>query len=162
MDPSQLPDLLNGIADRAENAATPAVTAMARSFQAGVKRTLSMSGSHPPGTFPTPSAAFIAPPSMTTGALRASVTAEVFPGSGSAQALVGPHTIYASVQEYGRDIWRRNRRFMHWVANGTDWYRVHVYIPDRPYMRPTRARMIGNGSLSRAGMNAFEIAVWGR
>jgi hypothetical protein len=51
---------------------------------------------------------------------------------------------------------------MHWRANGMDWYRVHVYIPDRPYMRPTVDQTVSDGSLGRAAADAFEIAVWGR
>lgn len=99
------------------------------------------------------------PPAMMSGELAYSITMEVRGGAGgSARAYVGPHTIYAGVQEFGKEISARNVKFMRWYMDEQWWYKKHVTIPERPYMRPTRDEMIADGSLHRVAVATFLAA----
>jgi hypothetical protein len=162
VDPSELPAMFAAIeAKVADRGATVAVTAMGRTFQRAVKRTLSVT-SHPPGAFSIVPRG--APPSLASGELRRSV--QFAPGASGgvvASSSVAPHTVYAGVQEFGLPdpIRAVHRKYMRFTTDGKVYYMKEVHVGPHPYMRPTIARCIGNGSLGRAAGKAFEIAVWG-
>lgn len=162
MDPSELPGLLNSIADRcAADAATAAVTAMGRTYQRAVKYTLSQR-THSMTEFTQGGRGL--PPAKRSGDLRKSV--KFAPGASGgvvATSSVAPHTIYASLQETGQPspIVPVRKKAMHFVNDGGNWILKAVHVGPHPYMAPTTARCIGNGSLGRSAARAFEIAVWG-
>ena len=101
-----------------------------------------------------------------TGMLRASVwTTPGLRGGMRASAAVGPHTIYAATQEYGAV---HTGRMWLWVAyigpsevRARGWVRRIVDIPARPYARPSRDEVIGDGSVTAAGSAAFLRHVFG-
>lgn len=101
------------------------------------------------------------PPAFMSGELAYSVTMDVRGGGSTSRAYVGPHTIYARVQEFGGEMSAHNFEFMRWymtgvpVPGGPWWYKKHVEVPARPYMRPTRDAMIADGSLHRTAVEAF-------
>lgn len=105
------------------------------------------------------------PPGSVSGELAYSVTSEVKSGVLTSRAWVGPHTIYAGVQEFGAEIdvkhtttdvfGRTMPGFMRWYMDGQFWYKRHVSIPARPYMEIARNEMIADGSLHRAAVRAF-------
>jgi phage gpG-like protein len=109
------------------------------------------------------------PPAFVSGELAYSVTMEVKSGVLTSRAWVGPHTIYAGVQEFGAEIdvkhttvdrWGRTiPGFMRWYMDGSFWYKRHVSIPERPYMLIARDEMIADGSLHRAALEAFLAGV---
>lgn len=119
--------------------------------------------SHPMYTF-TPSPAG-QPPAFMTGELAYSVTERTSGGASTSRAWVGPHTIYAAVQEFGKVIDVKHTYtnkhgetrlgYMRWFNEGRFWYRQQVRIPERSYMRRTRDDMIADGSLHRAAVEAF-------
>lgn len=168
MTPDELPAYLEAIAARAMEAAVPVVDAVAGTYKTHlVGFTLHESGSHPPVTY-TPAAPG-RPPAMMTGKLAGSVTKT--PGSGSggvAESAVAPHTIYAATQEYGGVhtgvpwMWLWVRYIGMAEVQRRGWIMHQVKIPPRPYMSTAVDETILDGSLERAGENAFEIAVWGR
>lgn len=160
MDPSELPAMFQNIENRVGAAASPAVLAMAHTFERAVKRNLALT-SHPPHIrTPSPEGSF---PSLMTGRLRRSVTSEGGGGDPVAEASVAPHVFYAGIQEYGRPqgMTARPGGYMHFWTDGVEYFRKHVRAPARPYMHPTIRQCIGNGSLGRAAADAFEISVWG-
>lgn len=109
------------------------------------------------------------PPGSVSGELAYSVTVEVKGGSSTSRAWVGPHTIYAGVQEFGAEIdvkhmttdrWGRTMPgFMRWYMEGSFWYKRHVSIPERPYMEIARNEMIADGSLHRVFYDTFLAGV---
>jgi phage gpG-like protein len=159
--PDELPGFLEALAERiSRDGATPAVLAMAHTFERAVTRNLALT-SHPAETFtPSPKGGF---PSLISGDLRRSVfTTGGVSGGPVATASTGPHIFYAGIQEYGHDMHAHSTfRPMTWRNEGRWWSRYHVHVPPRPYMRPTIATCIANGSLGRAAGDAFEIAIWG-
>jgi phage gpG-like protein len=159
VDPDQVAGVLDGIADRASVAASPAVLAMAHTFERAVKRTLSLRtrGMH---DFRNPGERGQAP-AMRSGALRSSVTSAGGGGAPVAEASVAPHVFYAGIQEWGGEMHARPGGYMHFISGG-EWFLKEVHVGPNPYMRPTLVACIGNGSLGRAAAQAFEIAVWGR
>jgi hypothetical protein len=120
------------------------------------------------------------PPSMVDGHLAASMV--VFPGASSggvASAVVGNTAIYAAVQEWGRVIHVRNRRFLMWI---TDYptsvsnleksrrelgdglflnFAKSVEIPERSYFRRGLEEVIASGELERNKIAVFMSIVWG-
>ena len=98
-------------------------------------------------------------PAFVSGELAYSVTMDVRGGAGgSARAYVGPHTIYAGVQEFGGEMHARPGGFMRWYMDGRWWFKKHVEVPARPYIRPTRDEMIADGSLHRVAVATFLAA----
>ena len=90
-----------------------------------------------------------------TGRLRASVTCVRGPGGGTvATSLVGPNTIYAATQEYGREIFAK-RTYMHWINDRGPWWKKRVYVPPRPYLGPALRDVVEDGSLVRAAGARF-------
>lgn len=160
MDPSEVPGLLDGIANRAEAAASPAVLAMSRTFQRAVKRNLSLR-TRPADAF-RPKEEKGQFPALRSGQLRRSVRVAGGGGGGPvAVASVAPHMIYAAVQEYGRVIDAHSSNYMHFFSGG-EWFLKTVSVGENPYMRPTIRQCIGSGSLGRSAAKAFDVAVWGR
>jgi hypothetical protein len=98
--------------------------------------------SHPPNT-PTPSPPG-EPPARITGHLGGSLspTGPYAIGGGFGGKL-GPTAVYSRIQELGGRAGRNHS----------------VTLPPRPYMRPTRASMIADGSLRRVFVGAWRRAL---
>ena len=98
--------------------------------------------SHPPHT-PTPSPPG-QPPARISGHLLGSLspTGPYPTGAGFAGKL-GPTAVYSRIQELGGQTGRNHS----------------VTLPPRPYMRPTRAQVIADGSLRRAFVGAWRRAL---
>lgn len=166
VDPAGLPAYLDGIKKHiADDTSAPAVLAMGHTYERQVKANLARTA-HPPFTeTPSPPGYF---PSLMTGALRRSVfTSGPFGGGIMSESSVAPHIFYAAIQEYGHTMHAHSSiRPMTWYnsAKGRTgwWSKYEVHVPARPYMHPTTAEAIANGSLGRAAAAAFEIAAWGR
>jgi hypothetical protein len=158
---AELPAVLKALRDRAAVSAPPTVMAMADSYQERVSRVTLRRYSHsfgtktdsPPGQ----------PPAWVLGALARSVTS--VPGASSgmvATARVGPHTIYARLQELGGVVRPHGHPFLRFRGLDGEWvYKRSVTVPARPYMRPTLEDMILDGSLTRAAAERFMVVVWG-
>jgi hypothetical protein len=161
MTPEELPAMFDALeAHIGSGCAGPAVTAMGRTYQRAVKYTLSLR-TNAPDAFTVGGRGL--PPAMRSGNLRRSVLKGPTVSSGvTASTEVAPHTIYAGVQETGlpRPI-VAHRSYMHFTNAGGSWYLKAVRVGPHPYMAPTTARTIANGSLTAAAMRAFEIAAWG-
>lgn len=159
--------LLETLRDRAAAAAPAMAMAMGERHQGQLKDvTLARSGAHAPVTqTPSPPGA---PPAQMTGRLRASVTCVRGAGGGMhATSIVSANTIYAATQEWGGEH-HGNPHMWLWVRFiGPDevrrrgWVRRTVTIPPRPYMRPSRDQVIGDGSVTEAGSAALMNAVFG-
>jgi phage gpG-like protein len=150
---------LRGIQLRSMQAAPPAVKRAAEAFHDRLVNVTLRTYQHP--MYVMTQAPAGGPPAWMTGELAYSVTNE-YAGSGAiGRAFVGPHTIYAAVQEEGRVIRRKSREYMRWYMTGVPkpggpwWYKKEVTVPARPYMRPTRDAMIADGSLREAFMEGF-------
>ena len=72
-----------------------------------------------------------------TGRLRGSIRV-TGPGGGAGgwSGKVGPHTVYANIQEFGGVIVPKRVRFLRWVDAGGEHFARKVTIPAHPYMRP--------------------------
>lgn len=81
-----------------------------------------------------------------TGNLRRSIRAhapvEVRPNVWESKTY--PTVVYARLQELGGNVYPKRGRYLHWIgdpmfgdAPGPQ-YRLHVYIPRRPYLAPGR------------------------
>jgi phage gpG-like protein len=157
MDASELPAYLEAIAARADLAAVPAAVDMATTYQTRVRRNLALSSHAPFTRTPSPPGFF---PSRISGNLGRHILMSGAGGSaGLGFASISAETIYAAVQEYGGSMSARSRKYMHFFWSG-EHFRKHVTVLARPYMRPTTAIVIADGSLSRAAMRAFDITVW--
>lgn len=98
--------------------------------------------SHPPNT-PTPSPPG-QPPARITGNLRGSLSPTgPYPTGGGFGGKLGPTTVYSRIQELGGRAGRNHS----------------VTLPPRPYMRPTRASVIADGSLRRTFIGAWRRAL---
>ena len=159
--PEEVPGFLKLIRDRAADAAPPAVTAIAQTYQKHLQKVTLRRSFAAPGQFGTPAAPG-QPPAWRTGALARSVWTTAGPSSGAtASAWVGPHVIYARIQNQGGVNRPTHAKYMHWVNSGGSWYLKRVDIPARGYMRPALEDCLANGSLTEAGMEAFYVRVWG-
>lgn len=160
MTPEELPAFLDALAAKVERAAAPAVNAMALAYQRRLVTDTLVRYTHPPQTkTPSPPGA---PPALVTGTLRRSVVPELATVAGPvARASVAPHTVYARIQELGGDIYPVRAKFLRWTEDGITHYSKHVRLPARPYMRPTTAATVADGSLHRAAAAAFARTVWG-
>jgi hypothetical protein len=159
--PDELPGVLGALRDRAATAAPPAVMAIAQAYQKHLQRVTLRRSFASPGQFGTPAAPG-QPPAWRTGTLARSVVTVAGPSGGmTASAYVGPHVIYARVQEEGAVNRPTSARYMHWVNSGGSWYKKRVVIPPRPYLEPALRDTIADGSLTRAGATAFYAWVWG-
>jgi phage gpG-like protein len=162
-DPDALLSQLTGLQLRGMRTSPVVAAAMGRAFHDRLVNVTLKTYSHPMYTrTPAPPGG---PPAYMGGELALSVTMEVKGGMSTSRAWVGPHTIYAAVQEFGAEIdvkhtttdrWGRTiPGFMRWFNDGSFWYKRHVSIPPRPYMKITRDAMIADGSLHRAAKAAF-------
>lgn len=159
--PEEVPGFLKLIRDRAATAAPPTVMAIAQTYQKHLQKVTLRRAFSAVGQFGT-SAAPGQPPAWRTGALARSVVTATGASSGvTASAWVGPHVIYARIQDQGGVNRPTHARYMHWVNSGGSWYLKRVRIPPRPYMKPALEDCLANGSLTSAGMEAFYVKVWG-
>jgi hypothetical protein len=98
--------------------------------------------SHPPNT-PTPSPPG-QPPARISGHLRGSLSPTgPYPTGGGFGGKLGPTAVYSRIQELGGQAGRNHS----------------VTLPPRPYMRPTRAQVIADGSLRRVFVGAWRRAL---
>lgn len=156
--PAALPALFDALIARVDDAAGPAVLAMAHTYERAVKRNLNLMAhpafqvtESPPGAFP----------AKISGELSRSIrTAGPWGVAGRRSASVAPHVFYAGVQEYGHRMHAHGLWPMTWYMEGYWWSKRDVGVPARPYMRPTTIQLVANGDLTRAAAYAFEIAVW--
>lgn len=146
------------IASAVPGASEHTCNAMAEAFQKGVKRELARFPHVPHTRTPSPEGA---PPGLISGRLRESVTkTPATPGPVSV-SHVGPHTVYAVIQEYGGPMHaHRLGGYMSWVTDGRRYYRKHVVLPERPYMRPTARRLSATGELSEVALRAFGVVIY--
>jgi phage gpG-like protein len=136
------------VKDAVPPSAEAGANAMAEKFRDGVKTELSRYP-HPAHTrTPSPPGQ---PPGLISGALRDSVAATPAAPYGEATwvAHVGPHTVYAMIQEYG-GVMHAHRPYMSWITDGRRFYAKTVELPERPYMRPVAERMSSDGRLTIA------------
>jgi hypothetical protein len=133
---------LKAMGDKSSDGARAAADAMALGAEREIKRTLRTS-SHPRGT-PTPSAPG-SPPSLVSGGLRRSVKAARPFQTGAArwEAHTAPTIVYSRIHELG----------------GRTGWRHMTYLPPRPYVAPTHARMVAAGDLERWAHKAFAAKV---
>jgi phage gpG-like protein len=97
---------------------------------------------HPPHT-PTPSPPG-QPPARISGHLRGSLSPTgPYPTGGGFAGKLGPTAVYSRIQELGGQAGRNHS----------------VTLPPRPYMRPTRASVISDGSLRRIFVGAWRRAL---
>jgi phage gpG-like protein len=164
--PDELPAFLGAIRDRAAKAAPPAALAMGLVHQRYVTGVTLARAAHAPVTqTPSPPGD---PPAIMTGTLRRSITCVRGAGGGMhASSLVAPHTIYAATQEWG-GVHHGNPHMWLWLryigpeeVRRRGWVKRTVTIPARPYMRPSRDAVIGNGSVQAAGSASFMKSVFG-
>lgn len=98
--------------------------------------------SHPRGT-PTPSPPG-QPPARISGYLRGSLSPTgPYPTGGGFGGKLGPTAVYSRIQELGGQAGRNHS----------------VTLPPRPYMRPTQASVIADGSLRRIFVGAWRRAL---
>ena len=145
---------LEAIRDEAAAAMPACAMAMADTYKAHLTTVTMRRSFATPGQFGSPAPPG-APVAWRTGALAASVTAWPGGSSGfSATAHVAPHTVYAGVQEYGREIFAK-RHYMHWINDRGPWWKKRVYVPPRPYLRPALDDVVADGSLVRSAGGTF-------
>jgi phage gpG-like protein len=160
--PDELLSQLVGLELRGMRTSPVIAGAMGRAFQDRVRRNLRLR-EHP--MYVRTTAPPGGPPAYMSGELSLSITVRVSGGASTSRAWVGPHTIYAAVQEFGAGIdvkhTGRDGRpgFMRWYMDGSFWYKRHVDIPERSYMRTTRNEMIADGSLHRVALETFLAGV---
>lgn len=77
-------------------------------------------------------------PGRVPGRLAASIrTFTPYPsGVNEWSARTAPTVIYGRLQELGGHIYPVRAAYLHWYANGTEFFRKHVYVPGRPYLEP--------------------------
>lgn len=151
--------ILEGIADRASDAAPPVAREMARVYSVHLSRVTLRRTFSAPGQFGTP-APVGGPPAWRTGHLAESVTS--WPGAQSGMRATwhaGPHTVYAAVQQFGRHIYARRFKYMHWTNDGGEWWKKHVYVPARPYADVALDEVVADGSLLRSAALTFRAYV---
>ena len=131
---------LDEMVARASEAASTAVTTGGHLIEAEAKRQLGLT-SHTRGTR-TPSAPG-EPPALVSGTLRRSikVTRPESKGPTGWTVSVGPTAVYGRIQELGGDVW-----------NG-------AVLPPRPYMEPSLAKVIQDGSLAACYTAAWRGAL---
>lgn len=157
----ELPGVLKAIQAKAADAAPPVVMAIADAYKDHLVHVTLRRSFAAPGQFGTPAAPG-GPPAWRTGRLAGSVTSRLSGAGGlTATAVVGPHTVYARVQNQGAVNRATRAHYMHWVNSGGEWFKKRVDIPGRPYLEPALRETIADGSLVRAAMEAFMAKVWG-
>lgn len=166
MDAVELPLRLRGIAEALRTrAAKAAADAMAQEFHVELTTVTLRKYTHgklnatpsPPGE----------PPALVTGTLRRS--ARIVPaldGAARATASVRVGAVYARIQELGGDIYPKRAKALRFKVpvagplmpgkrRKQSWVTVkHVRLPKRPYMAPTRERLVSSGRLRDRGKQA--------
>jgi phage gpG-like protein len=150
--PEENAAFLAAVRDLAASAAAPVATAMGKTMKDQVQRELKLTA-HPPGVFW--KAAEGRPPAFASGNLFAQTFYTPAAGEVRATSLVGNTAIYASIQEFGGSTWPSRSAYMHWVNSRGSWYKKLVTIPEHPYFRPALEKIISDGSLQAAAMEAF-------
>ncbi|MEV0968516.1 hypothetical protein [Microtetraspora glauca] len=129
---------LQGFGDRASDGARAAADVMALGSEREIKKTL-RTFSHPKGTqTPSPPGS---PPALVSGSLRRSVKAGRPRQTGAArwEAHTAPTIVYARIQELGGRTGRNHA----------------TYLPPRPYVAPSHAKLIASGQLAEWANRAF-------
>lgn len=156
MDAVELPLRLGKMADALRtHAAKAAADAMAQEFHGELTDVTLRQYTHPQGTVTT-SPKTGAPPALVSGTLRRS--ARIVPAPGGemrATASVRVGTVYARIQELGGFVFAKRARHLKFQYPRGQWHAVRwVYLPKRPYMRPTRDRLVASGRLRARGAQA--------
>jgi hypothetical protein len=164
--PAEAVALLKAIRDKAATAAPDMADAMGHVHERRMTDLLSRSFHAAPSWTSAPPGG---PPAAMTGMLRGSVwETPGLRGGMRASSFAGPHTIYAGTQEYGAPGRTGRPNMWLWVAyvgprevRARGWVRRVVNIPDRPYVRPSRDQVIGDGSVTAAASEVFMRHVFG-
>ena len=115
---------------------------------------------HAPGAYH--KAAPGAPPAYASGTLARNMFTEPSPASRGlrATAWVGNRDRKAKLLEFGGCVLKpTSGRAMHWVDSEGSWYHARLpesgVYPAHPYLQPTVAEAIDDGSLTRVAIAAF-------
>lgn len=181
----EVPAIFEGLAARAERAAAPVALNMAETFADHVRNvTLRRFGAHSRWS-KTPSPPDGPAPAMVSGHLADSMVA--FPGASSggvASAVAANSAIYAAVQNFGRDIEVKSRRFLMWktdyITPNTNLakslrerdagsledglflnFAKMVHIPERNFFEAGLEEILASGELERNKIAVFMSIVWG-
>jgi hypothetical protein len=155
VDAVELPLRLRGIAD-ALRTRVPAAAAndMAAEFHGELVDVTLRASTHPRGTVTT--AAPGQPPALVSGTLRRS--ARIVPaqeGTARATASVRMGAVYSRIHERGGFVFAKRGKQLKFQYPKGSWHAVRwVYLPKRPYMAPTRARLVASGRLRDRGKQA--------
>lgn len=155
MDAVELPLRLERMAEALRTrAAKAAADAMAQEFHQELTDVTLRKSTHPRGTVTT--AAPGEPPALVTGTLRRSARIVPAPeGVARATASVRVGTVYARIQELGGVITAKRTKYLRFQYPRGSWHSVRsVRLPKRPYMRPTRDRLVSEGRLAARGKQA--------
>lgn len=155
MDAVELPLRLQAVAEALRTrAAKAAADAMMQEFHGELTDVTLRRHSHPRGTVTNSPPGD--PPALVGGTLRNSARQVPAPGGGpraTAQVRVG--TVYARIQELGGFVIARRARHLKFQYPRGSWHAVRwVYLPKRPYMAPTRDRLVASGRLKARGTRA--------
>lgn len=162
MDAVELPLRLRGIADALKTrAAKAAADAMAQEFHTELTDVTLRQSTHPRGTVTT--AAPGQPPALVSGTLRRSARIVPAPeGEARATASVRVGTVYARIQELGGTVTAKRTKYLRFQYPKGSWHSVRsVHLPARPYMAPTRARLVAQGRLRARGKQAATDVIRG-
>jgi hypothetical protein len=72
-----------------------------------------------------------------------------------ATAWVGNSSEYSRIIEFGCVIQPSSKSFSHWVDTGGSWYHRFLIMPPHPYLEPTVAEAVEDGSLRDVAIEAF-------
>lgn len=155
MDPVELPLRLQAMSDALKaRGAKAAADAMAAEFHGELVDVTLRQSTHPRGTVTT--AVPGQPPALVSGTLRRS--ARIVPaagGSARATASVRMGAVYARIHEHGGFVFaKRGKKLAFEYPKGHKHFVRWVYLPKRPYMAPTRERLVSSGRLRDRGKQA--------
>lgn len=147
MTPAELPAYLERLRDRVQrDGAREAASAMAFQFQRDVISDMKGPAPSPPGS----------PPARRSGTLARSGRVKPAAGGGPrATASLGFHAVYARIQQLGGHIHVVRAKVL---TDGKRFFGKHVYLPARPYMTKTPARM---AAARRAAVQAVQRVISG-
>jgi phage gpG-like protein len=155
VDAVELPLRLRGIADALRTRVpAAAANAMAAEFHGELVDVTLRQSTHPSGTVTTAPPG--QPPALVSGTLRRS--ARIVPaagGSARATASVRMGAVYSRIHELGGFVFaKRGKKLAFEYPRGHKHFVRWVYLPKRPYMAPTRERLVSSGRLRDRGKQA--------
>jgi hypothetical protein len=169
--------LFEAASKRAGDAAGPCALAMAKAASDHTSRVTLRRYAHDRlSKTPAPTGG---PPAAVDGRLAGSFVVTPGPSGGSTgRAIYGPTVVYSRVQQFGAEIFAKNRRALMWRTSyitpntnleksfregGGTWlnFARHVHIPERDYLEKGLEEAIASGALERAKAEVFMRIVWG-